>query len=226
MQQTPAHERHNPDLLSFIPRDAKFIVEVGCSSGALAREYKKLNLLDHRYIGIEIDPEFAKLAERHCDEVFLGNIENINESLWERFSHADCWIFGDTLEHLQDPWKILKKIRESMASHGNIVCCVPNSQHWSLQVKMAIGDLRYQKSGLLDITHLRFFTRQTLLELFVNTGFEVKNIHPRIFNEVRRDEFLPTIKELAKKAGVNPDAAGADAIALQYVILAKPSQNP
>ena len=64
MEQTPAHEYHNPDLLKIIPLSSKYIVEVGCSSGALAREFKKLNLHAH-YIGIELDEGYANLAKRY-----------------------------------------------------------------------------------------------------------------------------------------------------------------
>ena len=68
MNQTPAHDHHNPDLLRLMPSDASFVIEVGCSSGALAKVYRKLNR-GVRYVGIEIDSEYVKLAKRYCDEV-------------------------------------------------------------------------------------------------------------------------------------------------------------
>ena len=83
------------------------------------------------------------------------NIENAPENFWEETKNTDCWIFGDTLEHLKDPWSILKLIRANISKTGSVVACIPNAQHWSLQAKLSIGDFRYEISGLLDKTHLR-----------------------------------------------------------------------
>ncbi len=221
MKQTPVHDSHNPDLLKLMPHDAKRVVEIGCSSGALAREYKNNNP-DCFYIGVEIDEEYAGLAKRYCDEVYTGNIETIDNETWNKLAAADCFVFGDTLEHLQDPWKVLKRIRSCIPLTGSIVCCVPNAQHWSLQVRLNIGHFRYEESGLLDKTHLRWFTRQTLIELFFDTGFVVNHIQPRIFKEPQRDNFIELLKLISKRAGVNPDEAGRDAIPLQYVFIANP----
>jgi len=221
MEQTPVHDMHNPDLLKLIPQDAKRIVEVGCSSGALAREYKKNNP-GCTFIGIEIDQEYSTLAKRFCDEVYVANIESIEDSIWDTLVGADCFVFGDTLEHLQDPWKVLRKIKTIIPPTGSIVCCVPNAQHWSLQVKLNIGDFRYVESGLLDKTHLRWFTRQTLIELFADTGFVVRDIQPRIFDEPQREDFIALLKRISKRAGVNPEEAGKDAAPFQYVLIATP----
>lgn len=81
---------------------------------------------------------------------------------------------------------------------------------------------RYEDQGLLDRTHLRWFTRQTIIELFNDTGFNVVEGHPRVFNETSRDKFLPIIGEIAKASGNDPDMAIADAMPLQYVVRAEP----
>ena len=91
-----------------------------------------------------------------------------------------------------------------------------------LIVKLAIGDFRYQDSGLLDRTHLRWFTRQTMLELFASQGFKVVEGTPRIFDEPKRAEFLPLIAEIAKACNANPEAAIKDSMPLQYVVRAIP----
>ena len=155
MQQTPVHEQHNPDLLKMIPANAKQLIEVGCSSGALAREYKKINP-DCHYTGIEISSAYATLAARHCDAVLLLDIESINESFIDSNLVADIWVFGDTLEHLKDPWLLLQKIRQAISSKGCVVACIPNVQHWSVQARLSCGQFRYEESGLMDKTHLRW----------------------------------------------------------------------
>ena len=90
-------------------------------------------------------------------------------------------------------------------------------------MKLNIGEFRYEESGLLDKTHLRWFTRKTLIELFSDTGFHILEIHPRIFNEPGRDRFLALLKGIAEKAGVNADEAINDALPMQYIVLAKPN---
>jgi SAM-dependent methyltransferase len=219
MQQTPIHELHNQDLLSLIPSSSKRLIEIGCSSGAIAREFKKL-APNADYFGVEIDSSYADLAKRYCNNVVVLNIEDADSNFWESNADRDCWIFGDTLEHLQNPWFILKKIHDILPSGGSVVACIPNAQHWSLQAKLSIGDFRYESSGLMDRTHLRWFTRQTIVELFEQAGFVIEEGLPRIFNEPQREAFLPIIGEMAKLAGANPELAIQDSLPLQYVVRA------
>ena len=221
MEQTPIHEQHNPDLLKLIPIQSKKIIEVGCSSGALAREFKK-NSTECYWLGIEIDSNYAEIAKRHCDETQVLNIEIAPESFWVKANNADCWIFGDTLEHLKDPWSVLRLVRDNISPKGSIIVCIPNAQHWSIQVKLSIGDFRYEASGLLDKTHLRWFTRQTLIEMFDHSGFQIEAGMPRIFNEPNKETFLPIIEQMARAAGVDPQVAVTDALPQQYVIRAVP----
>lgn len=222
MDQTPAHENHNPDLLELIPRNAKTIVEVGCSSGALAREYKKINS-DCRYVGVECVPEYVKLAERYCDSVIELDIERANEDIFRDTLACDCWIFGDVLEHLRDPWTLLSRIRKFIPDSGSVVACIPNAQHWSVQARLSCGDFRYENSGLLDRTHLRFFTKHTIMEMFHNAGFKIANAGAKIYNEPDREKVLPVIKSMAACIGADPDMAARDALPFQYVIRAVPA---
>lgn len=221
MQQTLAHEHHNPDLLAFIPTDINNLMEVGCSAGALAREYKKINS-SSRYIGIEIVPEYVQLAKRYCDKVIELDIEAADIKFLHNAFSPECWIFGDSLEHLQNPWFLLSKIRQVLPQNGSIVACIPNAQHWSIQARLSCGAFRYEDAGLLDKTHLRWFTRVTIMEMFAEAGFKVVNGMPRIFDEPDRDKFLPSIRAMASNMGADPDMAVNDALPLQYVVKAIP----
>ncbi len=98
----------------------------------------------------------------------------------------------------------------------------PNAQHWSVQAKLNSGQLRYEDAGLLDRTHLRFFTRITMLELFLGAGYQVVQGTPRVFDEPGREHFIPVLRAFAQAQGVDPDLAVQDAIALQYVVRAVP----
>lgn len=221
MEQTLAHEQHNPDLLRVIPTHARSLVEVGCSSGALAREFKNI-APSCDYTGIEIDETYAALARRYCDRVMVLDIEAAGDNFWSEVADRDCWIFGDVLEHLRDPWSILKKVRSIISAQGSVAICIPNMQHWSIHAKLAVGDLQYEDTGLMDRTHIRWFTRSTMLQMLDGAGFTMVEGFPRIFADPQRDKFLPIIGQMAKAAGGDPKAAMVDAIPLQYVIRAVP----
>lgn len=221
MKQTPIHEAHNPELLELIPPTANMVIEFGCSSGALAREYKKINPTCH-YIGVDIDPEYTKLAERYCKETLTVDLDRLDDSFFQKHNNCDAWIFGDTLEHLKDPWKILRNIRKNMTPRGCVLACIPNAQHWSVITRMCAGEFNYEDSGLLDRTHLRWFTRKTIIQMFETTGFQINAGTPRIFDEPMRDVFLPMIGEIAEAAGGSAEEAMNDSMAIQYVVRAVP----
>jgi hypothetical protein len=100
------------------------------------------------------------------------------------------------------------------------VACIPNAQHWSVQAMLSAGVFRYQPSGLLDRTHLRWFTRITITEMFESAGFRIVESRSRIFDEPARERILPQIHALAATVGANADQAVIDAIPLQYVVRA------
>lgn len=222
MNQTPIHDAHNPDLLRIVPITSSRLIEVGCSSGALAREFKKINPACH-YLGIDIDPAYAASARRHCDETLAIDIEAMGNDFFDAHKERDCWIFGDSLEHLRNPWDTLTAIRRVIPAHGSVSVCIPNAQHWSVQAKLNIGLFRYEDDGLMDRTHLRWFTRQTMLEMFTQCGFRIVEGFPRVFPEPNRDRYLNVIGEMARLSGLDPAIAIRDAMALQFVLRAVPA---
>lgn len=116
--------------------------------------------------------------------------------------------------------------RPAFVASGCAVLCVPNAQHWSVQARLCAGLLRYEDSGLLDRTHLRWFTRITLLETVRACGFRVEEGHPRIFDEPHRDRCLPHLRALAQAMGVDADQAVQDALPMQYVLRIVPDGVP
>ena len=117
MQPTPATEGANVDLLALIPPRASRVVEAGCSVGALAREYRAANP-DSEYIGIELEPVFAELARRHCSRVVEADVERMSDADFDALSPADCWVLGDVLEHLIDPWRFLARLPPRLHAGG------------------------------------------------------------------------------------------------------------
>ncbi|MBP7204450.1 MAG: class I SAM-dependent methyltransferase [Propionivibrio sp.] len=223
MKQTPIHEIANMDILNLIPPDCKRVIEIGSSSGALAREYKKINPACH-YTGIEIDGEYAEQSMRYCDRVIHGSIESFDDNDFKALLPSDCWIFADVLEHLVDPWALLRRIRSHSTDDTSIVVCLPNAQHWSVQARLNCGRFVYEDSGLLDRTHLRWFTRLTLIELFSSTGFQIVSAGARVFETMEPgEEIRNAIKMMAEALGTDAETAISDALAFQWVARAVPA---
>lgn len=223
MKQTPSHNLFNAEVLQLMRPNLDCVVEVGTSVGNLAREYRQINPYG-QYIGIEVDPEYAATASQYCSEMIIGNIEHFSDDFFSRLNNADCWIFADVLEHLYDPWELLKKIKQYTKPSTEIIACIPNAQHWSMQALLCSGMLQYQDEGLLDRTHIRFFTRQTMIELFESTGYKIINGIFRAFEQNKPSpEVLSAIKSMATAIGVDPELATNDAIPFQWVIRAVPA---
>ncbi|QTN30248.1 methyltransferase domain-containing protein [Rhodoferax sp. AJA081-3] len=213
---------YNRDLLPLIPPNARGVVEVGCNNGALARAYKAINPAC-KYTGIEVDAGNAEGSRRYCDEVLLMDIESVDESFYAKYADYNVWIFGDVLEHLRYPWEVLARIRRSMPADGCVIVCLPNAQHWSVQAKLAVGDFRYDAGGLMDRTHMRWFTRATMLEMFAGAGFKLEVGFPRIFGELKNEHIIAAIRSMAMGVGADPDLAVQDSLPMQYVVKAVPA---
>ena len=219
MKQTPAHRVVNRDLLALLAKAAdgcRHVVEVGCMHGALAAAYRAANP-GARYTGIDIDADYAAAAAAHCDTALAGDIEHFDGPAFEVLFPSDCWVFGDCLEHLRDPWRLVRRIRERIAPGGCLVACIPNAQHWSLMWRLVSGQFRYEDSGLLDRTHIRWFTRQTMLEMFRQAGWRVETGIARRISATPPAELMHGIRAIARAAGSDPDQAAADAEVFQYL---------
>jgi len=222
VKQTPIHFNYNPDILKIMPANLKRVIEVGCSSGALAKAYRGMNS-ECVYTGIEIDPGFADVAKAACSEVICGNIESFDEVEFLKLFPSDCWVFGDTLEHLYDPWALLRRIRPHLVQGAQIIACIPNAQHWSIQANLNAGLFRYQDQGLMDRTHIRWFTRVSIVEMFESTGYIITEGFPRIFDEPGREQVLAAIQTMAAAIGIDPQQAVNDAVPMQWVVKAIPA---
>lgn len=215
----------NRDLLHLMPAGLRTVQEIGGSTGALAHAYKAANPGAHYQI-LELDPSAAVLAQPWCDRAEAGDIEALASADYARFADRQCWVFADVLEHLRNPWGVLRRIRAVIPDDGCLVLCIPNAQHWSLQLKLALGQFRYENTGLLDHTHLRWFTRITLLEMLSDTGWQLEAGSRRILNQLpeQRDRALEAIRTMARAAGHDPEAAADDAQAFQLLVRAVPSR--
>jgi predicted O-linked N-acetylglucosamine transferase (SPINDLY family) len=218
IKQTPINNVHNADVLNFMRGQYSGVVEVGSSSGALARAYRDINP-GCRYVGIEIDADYAEASKVHCTEVILGNVEKLSEQAFAQLGDAQCWVFADALEHLYDPWQLVRRIKAHATQGVEIIACIPNAQYWGLQAALNSGRFIYQDSGLLDRTHIRWMTRITMIDLFQANGFEVKEMIARVLDQPS-PALMEGIRQIAQASGNDPEQAAADAIPFQYVLRA------
>lgn len=224
MQQTPLNDGYNVDILNLMPKHSARIVEVGCGNGMLAKAYRESNE-NCDYIGIEITEEYAEMAKTFCQRAICGNIETMDDADFLELFPADCFIFGDCLEHLYDPWAVLRRIRKHMLGQNCIIASIPNAQHWSIQVALNLGLFVYKDHGLMDRTHIRWFTRLTMIDLFESTGYKIVEMFPRSFAKELpvTEKVLQNIAAMACSLGVDPEAAKRDALPVQWVIKAVPA---
>lgn len=218
IKQTPINNVHNVDVLRLMRPDVAKVVEVGSSSGALARAYRQINPACS-YVGIEIDRAYAEASRQHCTEVIYGNVEKLNDQDFAELGDAKCWVFADALEHLYDPWQLLRRIANTAGPGAEVVACIPNAQYWGIQSCLNSGKFIYQDSGLLDRTHIRWLTRLTIIDLFQANGFRVVEMISRILQQPG-EEMLAGLRQIALASGNDPELAVQDAIPFQYVLRA------
>jgi hypothetical protein len=144
----------------------------------------------------------------------------MNDELFSSLFPSDCWIFGDVLEHLYDPWALLKRLRNRLAPDASIVACIPNAQHWSVQHRLNTGDFRYEDAGLLDRTHIRWFTKTTISEMFRSSGFRIVEGGGRVLDEPNRAIGLKGVRALAEAIGTDVEVAIANATPFQWLVRA------
>lgn len=222
MQQTPAHQTVNLEILSMMPLTCHRVIEVGCMHGVLAKAYRARNPACV-YVGIDIEPDYVKVAAPNCTQALTGDIELFSPEIFESFFPSDCWVFGDCLEHLRDPWSLLARVRAGIDRNGCLVACIPNAQHWSVQYRLVSGNLFYEDSGLLDRTHLRWFTRLSIIKMFTETGWKIEQGLSRVLYAPQQEQPLKAIADMARQSGMDPDVAVQDAIPYQYVFKVTPA---
>lgn len=168
------HDLKRPEILALIPKDANQILDLGCGSGALGKTVKDRQPC--HVTGIELDKDAAHEATKHLDIVFKDNLNRYDPTLSPK--KYDCIILADILEHLVQPWQVLAKFAKVLDGKGTIVASIPNVAHPWIVDRLKKGLFRYEQAGILDITHLRFFTKTTIGQMFYRAGLKIKKITP------------------------------------------------
>lgn len=207
--------------LSLLPAVAQNIVEIGANDGALARAYKGVNP-QCRYVSIAIDTGSANLEKGVRDEVMCLDVNALPSDFFHSRANTDCWVLDQVLERMPNPAQLLANIRKVIRSDSSVVAVIPNAQHWSVQAKLCIGDFRYAEAGLLQTSHLRWFTRATIFELFQNAGYQIVQGYPVVHDRIENPKLMAAIKQFAESVGANPTVSFEDAQACQYIVKSIP----
>ncbi|MEO5363475.1 MAG: class I SAM-dependent methyltransferase [Magnetococcus sp. DMHC-8] len=158
---------YNANLLNLIPVSATRVLDIGCGTGALGNRVKARNPAVV-YYGVEIEPAAARIAANHMDHVLCANIET-DELPFDK-AMFDCMVFGDVLEHLYWPVRALEKLKPHLQPGGHMLCCIPNAQNHQILEALLCGDFQYQAGGLLDRTHIRFFTYANAIKMLLDAA--------------------------------------------------------
>jgi 2-polyprenyl-3-methyl-5-hydroxy-6-metoxy-1,4-benzoquinol methylase len=164
------------DLISLIPSETKRILEVGCAGGMTGKALREKGCTE--IVGIEISEEVARAGEAYYDKLIIGDVEKIK--LPFKRGHFDCILYGDVLEHLVDPWKVLKEHHAFLKKDGTIICSIPNVRHYRIIKQLVFkGKWEYTTRGVMDRTHLRFFTLKSIQGMLEEAGFEIRRLIKR-----------------------------------------------
>ncbi|MGZ3496100.1 MAG: class I SAM-dependent methyltransferase [Vulcanimicrobiaceae bacterium] len=170
------YDQPRPELVELIRGTPRFVLDVGCAGGAMGTEIKR------RYSGavvwgIELNSQAAAAAKARIDRVLSENVERFDFGAnGIAPASIDLVFFPDVLEHLYNPWTLLARIKPFLAPNAQIIASIPNVRNFVILEDLANGIWRYAEEGLLDITHIRFFTRRSVIELFEQTGYRIERL--------------------------------------------------
>ncbi len=172
------YQQNRLEMLRFVPKNSQKILDIGCGEGNFSASLKEK--LKTQVWGIEKNEKAAKVAREKIDKVLIGDaVEIVNDLENNSF---DCIVLNDILEHLAYPNNLLKSLKTKLNKDGVIVFSVPNVRYLLNLKRLLINkEWRYEDEGVLDRTHLRFFTKKSLIETFDQLGFEIleiKGINP------------------------------------------------
>jgi SAM-dependent methyltransferase len=165
------YTQSRPEVADLVPRQCRRILDVGCSGGGLGLLLRQRG---HHVTGVELVPEAAVRARQILDRVEVRDVEA------DGFPFApgsfDAVLFADVLEHLIDPWRVLREAAGLLAPGGCVVASIPNLQNLDVLRRLVRGKWEYRERGLTDFGHLRFFTLGTIRRLFAQAGLTITHV--------------------------------------------------
>lgn len=163
------------DLIDLVEGRGNKILEIGCGEGITGGELKRIGKAKE-VVGVEKFEPAALKAQERLDKIIVGDIQTISFPYPD--GYFDYIILGDVLEHLFDPWDSLKQLKRYLSSSGFVIASIPNITYWKILRDLILFDKwEYVEEGILDRTHLRFFTKKSINELFEGSGLVIKELN-------------------------------------------------
>lgn len=198
------------EMLALLPDDYSKVLEVGCGAGNFIKSLKKSS----ESWGIEQNHDAAALAAKHMDQVFVGPYQSVSEKIPNNY--FDLIICNDVIEHIEHYDSFLDDIKNKLSNNGALMISVPNVRFLpNLFELLVLKDWRYRNAGILDKTHLRFFTRKSLCRVLEELGWQIEIIQG--INRYGNKPFGP--KRIASYLGQL--FLGADTAFMQFGVLAR-----
>jgi O-antigen biosynthesis protein len=206
-------------VVELVP-DGSSVLEFGCATGYMSDVLVRRR--GCRVTGIEVDPEAASAARAYCERVIIGDAETLDLEAHLNGALFEAILFADFLEHLRDPGTMLRRVRPLVADGGSVVASIPNVAHVSVRLALLAGRFRYRPQGLLDENHLRFFTRDSIRDLFEKSGYVVTH-WSRVTATVGESELADDARDAPKVEELL--ARDPEATTYQFVVRAVPSHG-
>lgn len=205
--------RARPEIVELVPIAAQRILDVGCGAGGLSATLKGRQTAEIH--GVEIVEQAAAHARHHLDHVWNCGIEAALPELPD--GYYDCIVIADVLEHLLDPLFVISELKKKLTSNGTLIASIPNIQNWGTLSELLQGKWDYRSEGILDRTHLRFFTRKSVEELFWSAGFRIARLSRTRRGEPPPSAFLDKMKDI----GLSAKELALDGETFQFLIEAE-----
>jgi 2-polyprenyl-3-methyl-5-hydroxy-6-metoxy-1,4-benzoquinol methylase len=164
------------EIEPLVPASLSVVMDVGCGEGVTSHWLKQIRP-NITTVGVEIDRSVAAIAAGVVDTVLVVDIDEGVDALADYRGRVDLLLLLDVLEHLHDPWARLMEMKSLLAPSGVVIASIPNVRNLKVLGPLLVkGEWRYQGSGILDRTHLRFFTRRSVVELFAGAGYVIQKM--------------------------------------------------
>jgi len=170
------HDYAPAGLLEMMVAAPKCVLDVGCFCGGSGR-WLKQRFPDAKIVGIEMLDQAAAIAAQSYDRVIVSAFERVDfaaEGLDP--GSFDAIIAADVLEHIYNPWQVLQRLKPLLTPGGSIYISLPNVRNIGVLSALASGEWRYEGAGILDVTHIRFFTLAQAGEMLQQTGWAIRDI--------------------------------------------------
>jgi 2-polyprenyl-3-methyl-5-hydroxy-6-metoxy-1,4-benzoquinol methylase len=163
-----------PARVTRLAGSGRDVLELGCAGGAMSAV-----LSGHygcRIIGVEMEEAAAEQARAFCQQVIVANLDAPGWETQLEGASFDTVVVADVLEHLRDPLDCLKRVRRLLKDDGQLIVSVPNIAHGGVLAALLANDFPYRETGLLDRTHVHFFTSLTLDQMLLRAGFQIDTL--------------------------------------------------